>query len=556
MATTSFSTTFNLVLGPKQFIFEDTFDYVGAGIPLSHVNGVFKITSPSGIVIYNNTDYSNSGCDIWNNSSRLNQQDIQLPLAANSYPELGDYTVVYSVYDSTLLVYYTQTNTYTYSYVSPTICIEQDIDCVSPLLTSTDATTYTVDSVVPTKVEVHTIYYPADSAGYASPTIGSTLVVSTSTFYNGTQTTVITSGLTYVFSDDLIVIDEITGSQEVLVDCTDTCAIYCCIRTLEQTMLDQSTMNRTAYPATALLFSQVMGLVGLVTMARTCSKSADISGYLTAIKTLAHCKDDCSCTGTTPTQVYGLSGLVNNVIVNSCGTPVTVTPVVVGNTTTYTVCLDPAFVTLVNSLYNTVVVAGTNITSVTDSGIIAGVRTFTVNAAAAPAAAIVLSNDTTDIATSGAGVDALMSYAVPANTLATNGSVLEIETSYTMSATSQSKTLAYTLNGVNLISKLPTSPGTANTITIPKDLKYATVKITITRKTVTTVYITVDVRITGSFYSFAVGALFNEGTGAGVTVADLSANTLTLACFGENYDGTSNTETITQNQLLVKYFNK
>jgi hypothetical protein len=61
----------------------------------------------------------------------------------------------------------------------------------------------------------------------------------------------------------------------------------------------------------------------------------------------------------------------------------------------------------------------------------------------------VLSNNTTDVATSGAGVDPLMTYTVPANTLKTNEDVLEIEASYVMSATSQDK--AYLLLLTDLI---------------------------------------------------------------------------------------------------------
>jgi len=57
MATISFTTKFDLSVSPKIFVFEDTADYVGQGIALVNVNGCFNITSPSGIVIYNNTDF-------------------------------------------------------------------------------------------------------------------------------------------------------------------------------------------------------------------------------------------------------------------------------------------------------------------------------------------------------------------------------------------------------------------------------------------------------------------------------------------------------------------
>jgi len=248
------------------------------------------------------------------------------------------------------------------------------------LFTSTDATDYVVEEITPTISRVHTINYPVGSASAGSPTTGTGITVTSSTFYNGTQTTEITSTLTYTFTDGLIVLDEITGALEVLVDCTDTCSIYCCIRSLEQQMIMYSTTNTALYATTRTLFSQIMGLVGMVILARNCGKGTDISGYLNSIKLLANCTDDCSCSGTTPTQVYGLGGLVNDVVVVSGGTPITVTPVTVGNTTTYTVSFSSALLTTINSLYNTVVVAGTNITSVT-SNTVGLTTTYTVNAA-------------------------------------------------------------------------------------------------------------------------------------------------------------------------------
>ena len=49
-------------------------------------------------------------------------------------------------------------------------------------------------------------------------------------------------------------------------------------------------------------------------------------------------------------------------VVNSGGSPVSVTSVTVGDTTTYTVSIDSAFVTQVNNSYNTVLANGGGIT--------------------------------------------------------------------------------------------------------------------------------------------------------------------------------------------------
>lgn len=162
----------------------------------------------------------------------------------------------------------------------------------------------------------------------------------------------------------------------------------------------------------------------------------------------------------------------------------------------------------------------------------------------------VLYNNTTDVATSGAGSDALMSYAIAANTLKTDGDQLEIDCSFTMSATTESKLLHFTLNGgvLNTIA--------ATGLVVAKGTKYIKGKITITRKSATAVYVTVDFNNTDTSYLSSRDYHFNVGTGAGFAVSDLTSNTLTIACFGENNDAVSNVETITQNQLEVKYFNK
>lgn len=312
MATISFTTKFSLNTTPKKFIFVDTSDYAGQGIATANVNGCFKITSPSGVVIYNNTDFSNSNCDIRVSVSTTSQQTISLPLDGNGDVEAGLYTIEYSVYNNSTLETYTLTNTYTFDFTAPTVKITQISNCITPLFTSTDSTDYTVNETLPTIVRTHTLYYPNGSAGQGSPETGSAVTLTTSTFYNGTQTTTISSVLTYTFDDGLVVITTVTGVQEFVVDCTWICAIYCCIRSLEQQMetLRTTGSNDVLYRELTLKFAQVMGLVVLAKTAIECGKSDDVNDILTTIKDIANCTDDCSCDGDAPSLVTGLGGLV------------------------------------------------------------------------------------------------------------------------------------------------------------------------------------------------------------------------------------------------------
>lgn len=376
MAIISFTSLMDLSGSTKVFQFTDTSDYAGQGIALTDVLGNLTITSPSGVIVHTNENWTNLLCDIDRVTSANNQTLIQVPIGLDGEPQAGIYTIKYKVF-ITGDNFYTVTNTYNVNYTAPVVAIAQTVDCISPLFSSVDVTDYTVGGTAPVIDRVHTINFPFGSAGEGSPVIGVTQTLTTSTFYNGTQTTEIFSELTYTFPDGMMIYDEVSGSKEILVDCTDVCAIYCCIRALEQRMISYSTTNTVLYRETTLLFSQIMGLVGLVTLAQRCGKSDEINGYLSSIKLLANCTDDCACSGDAPVQVAGLGGLVNQVIVQSGGDPIEVEGLTSGGVTTYTIYFSGALLTTINSLYNTEVVAGDNI-SVTDStfGL---TKTFTIN---------------------------------------------------------------------------------------------------------------------------------------------------------------------------------
>ncbi len=376
-ATISFTTKFDLSLSPKQFIIEDTADYIGQGIALADVNGCIKIVSPSGILYYNNVDFSNGGCNIRNSVSRINTIVIPLPLISGM-PELGTYTITYTVYDTNTSEYYEVINTYTYSYVRPTISIDMDVDCYGPLFTSTDATDYAQEGATLVMVRDHTLNFPAGSAGASTPLNSVDATIQTGEVYTpGTDTTVITTELTYTFADGLVVYDEVTGSKEFYVDCEDACAILCCIKNYETRMNGFKISNYGEYLDMQPVFNQGMAYYALMMASRTCGLSDDVSRYMTLIKTLFNCTDACCSDSETPTQVIGL-GNTRIVVVNSAGSPITVNVVVVGNTTTYTIVFDPTLLAKINASYNTVVAAGTNVTvSVVTVG---DVKTYTVNA--------------------------------------------------------------------------------------------------------------------------------------------------------------------------------
>jgi hypothetical protein len=381
MATISFKTTFNLSLTPKQFIFEDLSDYAGQGIAEADVNGcISEIIPPSGIPYYTNADFSDLGCDIQVAVDRVSKIAIPLPQTAGVV-EPGEYTIKYKVYNKDAEEYYEITNTYTYSYERKTITITQDADCLSPRFTSTDTTDYSIAGATLTLIRQHVINFPFGSAGESLPISGPLATYSTSVFYNGTQTTEIGSSVLYVFEDGLEVADYLTGVKEILVACEDTCAIMCCIKANENKLSDLYISNRSEYNLLLPKFNLAVSYLVLIVRSQACGLSADMAGYLTKIKTLLGCTDDCCTEGDTPTQVIGL-GNTAITVVTSAGVPISINTLVAGTTTTYEIEMDEAFVQKVNDSYNSIVAAGTNISSVNVVTNPDGSKTYTINAAA------------------------------------------------------------------------------------------------------------------------------------------------------------------------------
>lgn len=381
LTSTSFTTTFDLTASPnKLFGFIDTTNYAAQGIALSTVKCVLTITAPGGAIIYTNSNYS--APDIDPVASLSNIIPIQIPLDAGGNVVQGAY--IFSMTSRVITgmnpaYYVTQSYNYTYEYASPTVVINQTANCITPLFTSTDETVYTVNNIIPTISRDHSVFFPIGSGlSNITNSTAQTITLGSGLFANGTQTTEITTILSYDFGNGLYVVDSVTGVLEIQVSCEWTCKITCCLKALNNRMESQRCSNYQAFLQTKDIFTQVMSKVTLVLQFISCGKQDDANAVMEQIKELANCTDDC-CGQDTPSLVTGISGGSGssaNVVVNSGGAPITVNSVTVGSTTTYTVTLDPAFATIVNNSYNTVLAPGGGITW-TDSGVIAGVRTFT-----------------------------------------------------------------------------------------------------------------------------------------------------------------------------------
>jgi hypothetical protein len=103
--------------------------------------------------------------------------------------------------------------------------------------------------------------------------------------------------------------------------------------------------------------------------ALTAGNASSASFYYNQTIQVSGCGEDCGCTGSTPQVVNPSAGVTNIVIVDSPDNSISVTPVIVGNTTTYEIQVSSTIQTALSALKNTAITTTTpstlNITSST-----------------------------------------------------------------------------------------------------------------------------------------------------------------------------------------------
>ena len=238
------------------------------------------------------------------------------PLDSNNNVLNGAYTcligIISGIGDDGSFIYTDVTSEYTLNYTAPTVALSAAINCISPSFVSTDSTDYRVIDptsqgyITPTTVTyAHNLYYPATSNGYPSnATLTSDLIITrgASEFYQGTQTAIVTHLVSYLFVDNLVVTDTITGSLETLVDCsTLLCGVTCGLNTLYTTMEANKIANNTLYLQNKSLFELISSKAMLAQMNIDCGDSAMATTIIADIRaTLGNCCDDCSAADGTP----------------------------------------------------------------------------------------------------------------------------------------------------------------------------------------------------------------------------------------------------------------
>lgn len=385
-ATIDFDANFRYDLATKQLIVTDTTDYATAGVATSDVTVIIKAETAGGGIFYNNVNHSTP--DIDPDVSLDSTIVIPLPLDGSGLPVHDNYTITLEWQDTQggsdegVVAYeITKAKTFTLDYVSPTVELSMEVDCLSPQLSTTDETSYTIDGVDPIIVRAIAIHYPP-SVPTADVT-GTGKVLTTSSFYTVADSTIehsssLTSTLTYDFGGGFIVYDEITGSEVIQVACgADVCTIYCCFKTLYNKYIATKGKNNVLEQDAYYKMILASTLAQYAFTAVRCGKNSDVSTYISTLLDIADCNTGCGCDDGTPQLVTGL-GISASSITVTAGTGITV--VTAGGN--YTVSLSSANVAKLAAMYNTVVAAGSNI-SVTPTSVTAGgvtTTTYTVTA--------------------------------------------------------------------------------------------------------------------------------------------------------------------------------
>lgn len=407
----------------RQVTLTDTSSYKAGGAAL--VQGIdFKITSPSGITLWNNTSYAPA--DI--------EPSAPVPFTKNlayfaGAIEYGTYVIIGSFKD--------QSGTVTTLTKSTTLCAPEQcstgtaangcaayqwtVRCVDNIILIEDTTNFqlTVNGTVysnPTVTYALTLINPNNvtvASAVNVPAFNITPVV------NGDYTLSINDTAVYAVGDSVTVtVHYILANTRKAAQCNiNLCEVYCVINDIyNQWLAVQGTGSQTEKTLKSK-WEQLSLLIGLANIAIACGN--DASTLIVQIETISGVDCNCNCGTVSANQGASISPNQNIVINDGVG-DISVTQTTVGLTTTF----------VVSDVHYVIQVAadGTSPSYLTVTNVLAGgVDTYSIAFNPALFLSNVLYNDHTPVSTATVAVETLHTYTLPANTLTTNGSKLIIE---------------------------------------------------------------------------------------------------------------------------------
>ncbi len=243
---------------------------------------------------------------------------IQIPLdSVTGIPLLGNYTITETLVISggTEAGTYIKPFVYTNSYVRPIVSITQSVNCFISRFVSTDTTSYSVIGITPTIARLQTITFPSASGIPAATYSTARVQIDRPNVWNGIYTTLIVTGTSYTFADNLIVIDSITGNKTFEVSCQDICNINCCLNDANKAYTNSLQANGPDSQRTVdylAVLTRALQLTELFQLNIQCGNTTDAATNLQDIYTVTGCTADCNCGSAG--EVIPYDGLVGQTI--------------------------------------------------------------------------------------------------------------------------------------------------------------------------------------------------------------------------------------------------
>lgn len=415
----------------------------------------------------NTSVYEFAFADIYVVANTSNQRRIALP-TQNGVIKQGLYEITYTVFDQNTNDYYVYNTSINIDFTFPVIDLTYSVNCVTPLLSSTDATDYTIQGATASVTRSHEVAAPPN----VDPTVysGSDVTIIVPQFYAPTtyQAT-LTSDVVWDFGGGITISAQLTASQPIQTVCENwICDMFCCLNNLYNQWVSLEGTNSGEAKYYFNKWQLGVLIVDMIKNAYDCGEGVVVNGLVNKFYEKTGCTQNCGCSdNSVPTLVQGL-GQVGNIVysLSSGDSYVTVSTTTGNNSVAWTVSLSPAALALLNAnpdiqgLTNIVVTQVGNSYTIEGASVVAG-RGISVTSTGSPITSytVTLKNllkDQLEVVptTTTGSFEELMAYNMPSGTLSSDGDSLDIEGWFVCTSDSATKKAEVSINNTAIFSEV------------------------------------------------------------------------------------------------------
>ena len=195
---------------------------------------------------------------------------------------------------------------------------------------------------------VNNIYYPGVLG--LTPDVSFTSVITTTSFYTGNQEFKSEGYFNYAFASDFSVTFYLIKTESKNITCDiRLCDIYCCISKTLNNYLNYKGVNDVLANNYKNAYILACSYLTSLQTQMQCGNTSDLDKVVAEIRNVTGCTTDCNCEDSENVLIQGVSNS-NNVEVISSSNQLRVAKTVSGNTSTFTLSLDPAIATALASI--------------------------------------------------------------------------------------------------------------------------------------------------------------------------------------------------------------